>query len=59
MNDARFNFEGRDNSEIIICQSEITFVKFLPIIKSEGCGMHDSMYYIHVEGKGVSRLVLI
>ena len=54
-----FHFQGRDNLECKIGESDITYMNFLALIETKGYAMNVSMYYVNGEGKGVSGMELI
>ena len=51
--DVTFHFQGQDNLERTIGQSDITYMNFLAVIETQGYGINDSMYYVRDEGNGV------
>jgi hypothetical protein len=57
--DVRFHFEGRDNLERQLGESDITYMNLLAMIELEGYGITDSMYHVKEKGKGFAGMELI
>ena len=57
--DMRFHFQGCDNLERTLCESDITYINMLAIIGIEGYDQKDSMYYVKQEGVGMAGMQLI
>ena len=54
--DLRFHFQGCDNLERTICESDITYINMLAIIGIEGYDQKDSMYYVKQHGVGMAGM---
>ncbi|VAH09597.1 unnamed protein product [Triticum turgidum subsp. durum] len=57
--EVRFHFQGCDNLERRLYQSDITCLNMLAIIGMQGYDQSDSMYYVKEDGVGMSGMQLI
>ena len=57
--DVRFHFDGKDNLERKLGESDITFLNLVELIKTEGYGFNDRMYYVKEQGIGRAGMALI